>query len=59
MRKKITISLMLLLLSAKEFPGIAFYQHICWGRVIHDFQFSQGDWPLDIFVGVEINDKKI
>ena len=28
-------------------------------RVFHDFQFSQGDCPFDIVMGVVVHDKKI
>ena len=28
-------------------------------RMIRDFQFSQGDWLIDIFMGVEVHDKNI
>ena len=31
----------------------------CLIRVFHDFQFSQGDCPFDIFMGVEAHDKNV
>ena len=38
---------------------ISFQRATLQFRMIHDFQFSQGDWLLVIFMGVEVHDQKI